>query len=56
MLVIEKDNDTAPCTCMIKNLNGDEIAGNFFEQEIQKTKLVLYNWEINKGKNWQITC
>ena len=35
--VIKKVKNTLPWTCFIKDLNGDEIIGRFYEKELQKT-------------------
>ena len=34
--VVKKKN-TVPWTCVISDLNGDEIVGSFYEKELQKT-------------------
>ena len=33
-----KDTDTVPWTYIISELNGEEIAGKFYEKELQKKK------------------
>ena len=35
--VIKKVKNTLPWTYFIKDLNGDEIIGRFYEKELQKT-------------------
>ena len=35
--VISKIKNTVPCTCVINELNGEEIIGGFYEKELQKT-------------------
>ena len=32
-----KKKNTVPWTCVISDLNGDEIVGSFYEKELQKT-------------------
>ena len=39
IFVINKINDTGPCTYSRKDLNGEEIIGGFYDRELQKTKL-----------------
>ena len=39
IFVINKINDTVPWTCSLKDLNGEEILGSFYDRELQKTKL-----------------
>ena len=38
ILVINKINDTVPWTYSLKDLNGEEIIGSFYDRELQKTK------------------
>ena len=35
--VIKKVKNTVPWTCVINDLNGEEIMGTFYEKELQKT-------------------
>ena len=35
--VIKKDENTVPWTYVINDLNGEEIVGRFYENELQKT-------------------
>ena len=37
VFVIKKVKNTVPWTCVINDLNGDEIVGTFYEKELQKT-------------------
>ena len=37
IFVINKIKNTVPCTYAIKDLNGEEITGSFYEKELQKT-------------------
>ena len=37
MFVINKIKNAAPWTYAINDLNGEEITGNFYEKELQKT-------------------
>ena len=37
VFVIKKVKNTAPCTKVISDLNGEEIVGTFYEKELQKT-------------------
>ena len=39
IFMINKINDTVPCTYNLKDLNGEEIIGSFYYRELQKTKL-----------------
>ena len=39
IFVINKINDTVPYTYNLKELNGEEIIGSFYDRELQKTKL-----------------
>ena len=37
VFVVSKNKNTVPWTYVINHLNGEEIAGNFYEKELQKT-------------------
>ena len=39
ILIVDKINDTLPYTYNLKDLNDEEIIGNFYDRELQKTKL-----------------
>ena len=39
IFIVDKINDTVPYTYSLKDLNGEEIIGNFYDIELQKTKL-----------------
>ena len=39
IFIVDKINDTVPCTYNLKDLNDAEIIGSFYDQELQKTKL-----------------
>ena len=39
IFVVNKINGTVPWTYSLKDLNGEEIIGSFYERELQKTKL-----------------
>ena len=39
MFIINKINDTVPYTYNLRDLNDEEIIGNFYDRELQKTKL-----------------
>ena len=39
IFIVDKINDTVPYTHNLKDLNGEEIIGNFYDRELQKTKL-----------------
>ena len=39
VFIINKINDTVPHTYNLKDLNGEEIIGRFYDRELQKTKL-----------------
>ena len=39
IFTVDKINDTVPYTYNIKDLNDEEIIGNFYDRELQKTKL-----------------
>ena len=39
IFIVNKINDTIPCTYNIKDLNDEEIIGSFYDRELQKTKL-----------------
>ena len=36
VLIISKINNTVPWTYVISDLNGEKIAGSFYEKELQK--------------------
>ena len=38
IFIINKINDTVPYTYNLKDLNDEEIIGNFYDKELQKTK------------------
>ena len=39
IFIINKINDTVPWTYSLKDLNGEEILGSFYDRELQKSKL-----------------
>ena len=39
IFIINKINDAVPYTYNLKDLNGEEIIGSFYDRELQKTKL-----------------
>ena len=39
IFIVDKMNDTVPYTYNLKDLNGEEIIGSFYDRELQKTKL-----------------
>ena len=39
IFIVNKINDAVPYTYNLKDLNGEEIIGSFFDRELQKTKL-----------------
>ena len=39
IFIVGKINDTVPYTYNLKDLNGEEIIGSFYDRELQKTKL-----------------
>ena len=39
IFIVNKINDTVPYTYNLKDLNGEEIIGSFYNRELQKTKL-----------------
>ena len=39
ILIVDKIIDTVPYTYNLKDLNDEEIIGNFYDRELQKTKL-----------------
>ena len=39
IFIINKINDTVPWTYSLKDLNGEEVLGSFYDRELQKTKL-----------------
>ena len=39
IFIINKINDTVPYTYNLKDLNGEEIIGSFYDRELQKTTL-----------------
>ena len=39
IFIVDNVNDTAPYTFNLKDLNGEEIIGSFYDRELQKTKL-----------------
>ena len=38
IFIVDKINDTVPCTYNLKDLNDEEIIGSFYDKELQKTK------------------
>ena len=39
IFIVNKINDTIPYTYTLKDLNGEEITGSFYDKELQKTIL-----------------
>ena len=39
VFIVDKINDAIPYTYNLKDLNGEEIIGSFYDRELQKTKL-----------------
>ena len=39
IFIVDKINDTVPYTYNLKDLNGEEIIGSFYDRELQNTKL-----------------
>ena len=39
IFIVNKINDTVPCTYNIKDLDGEEIIGSFYDRELQKSIL-----------------
>ena len=39
IFIVDKINDTVPYTYILKDLNGEEIIGSFYDKELQKTIL-----------------
>ena len=39
IFIVDKINVTVPYTCNLKDLNGEEIIGSFYDIELQKAKL-----------------
>ena len=39
IFIVNKINDTVSWTYRLKDLNGEEIIGSFYDRELQKTKL-----------------
>ena len=39
IFIVDKINDIVPYTYNLKNLNGEEIIGIFYDRELQKNKL-----------------
>ena len=37
IFIVDKINDTVPYTYNLKNLNGEEIIGSFYDRELQKS-------------------
>ena len=46
MFVIKKVKNTVPWTYVIKNLNGEDFIGTFYEKELQKTNQEEFRIEI----------
>ena len=61
VFVIKKVKNTVPWTYIINDLNGEEIIGNFYKKELQKTNqqgfkmLKLYAQEVFQTTGQQIT-
>ena len=47
---IKKNKNTVRWMCVIKNLNGEEIVGMFYENELQKKKKKKNKLEFTVGK------
>ena len=45
VFVIKKVKNTAPRTCVIDDLNGEEIAETFYQKELQKTNQIKSNFK-----------
>ena len=45
IFVISKIKNTVPWTCVINDLNGEEIIGTFYENELQGTKQNVFRIE-----------
>ena len=57
IFVIKKVKNTVPWTCVINDLNGDEIIGTFYEKEFQKTNQKEFGIEKiikRKGNNFML--
>ena len=39
IFIVDKINNTVPWTYSLKDLNGENIIGSFYDRELQKTKL-----------------
>ena len=39
IVIVNKINDTVPCTYNIKDLDGEEVIGSFYDRELQKSIL-----------------
>ena len=55
VFVITKIKNNVPWTCVINNLNGEEIVGTFYENELPKKKKVEKNLEQKKKKKERVT-
>ena len=55
VFVIKKVKNTVPWTYVIKDLNGEEITGTFYEKELQKTNQEEFRIEkVIKSKSVKI--
>ena len=57
--VISKIKNTVPWTCVINDLNGEEIIGTFYEKELQKTNQTEFRIEKvlkKKGDKLYVKC
>ena len=52
VFMIEKFKNTVPWTCVINDLNGEEIVGAFYEKELQK----VYQKEFRTDKTIKKKC
>ena len=50
IFVVSKIKDTVPWTYVISDLNGEKIAGSFYEKELQKTSQEKFRIKVLKRK------
>ena len=57
IFVIKEIKSTVPWTCVINNLNGEEVIGTFYERELQKINQQEFRTEkVIKKNRKQAIC
>ena len=45
VFIVGKINNTVPWTCVISDMNGEDITGSFYKKELQRTNQQIYRVE-----------